>query len=111
MIFIVYAYISFNTYLQPHTPTLKKNSSMRHDIAMNCFTVPDLKKNLRQPFRKININTASFFLFEVVPEPAVGVDLVGPVEDELLRVDVLEEPGEGFTLLLRAELSPVIKTP
>ena len=36
----------FKTYLQPQTLNPKKNSSMRHDIAMNCFTVPDLKKQL-----------------------------------------------------------------
>ena len=45
-----------------------------------------------------------------VPQPSVGKDMFGIIENKFLRVDVFQEPGERFTLELFFELKPSLQT-
>ena len=45
-----------------------------------------------------------------VPQPSVGENMFGIIEDKFLRVDVLQEPGERFTLELFFELESSLQT-
>jgi hypothetical protein len=42
-----------------------------------------------------------------VPDSSVGKDMIGRINDELLRVDVGEEPVKGLAVHLLAEVQPV----
>ena len=46
-----------------------------------------------------------------VLEAPVGEHMLGIVQDELLRVDVLQEPGEGLAAVLLLELEPSLQAP
>ena len=45
-----------------------------------------------------------------VPQPSVGKNLFGIIENKFLRVDVFQEPGERFTLELFFELESSLQT-